>query len=69
MIDAAAADGQLVEILIDSQGRVARARVVQSVPAVGTLALIAVSAVASVALLIGGAFYFRRMEKTFADLV
>jgi len=31
--------------------------------------MIAVSAVASVALLIGGAFYFRRMEKTFADVV
>lgn len=30
---------------------------------------IAVSAVASVLLLVGGAFYFRRMEKTFADLV
>jgi lipopolysaccharide transport system permease protein len=28
-----------------------------------------VSALASVALLISGAFYFRRMEKTFADIV
>ena len=27
------------------------------------------SAVASLALLVGGAFYFRRMEKTFADVV
>jgi lipopolysaccharide transport system permease protein len=32
-------------------------------------ATIAVSATASVLLLVGGAFYFRRMEKTFADLV
>ncbi|HEX4439962.1 MAG TPA: ABC transporter permease [Thermoanaerobaculia bacterium] len=31
--------------------------------------MIAASAAASVALLIGGAFYFRRMEKTFADVV
>ena len=31
--------------------------------------MIAVSAAAAVALLIGGAFYFRRMEKTFADVV
>jgi len=31
--------------------------------------MIAVSAVASLALLVGGAFYFRRMEKTFADVV
>jgi lipopolysaccharide transport system permease protein len=30
---------------------------------------IAVSSVAAVAVLIGGAFYFRRMEKTFADVV
>jgi lipopolysaccharide transport system permease protein len=30
---------------------------------------IAVSAAASVLLLVGGAFYFRRMEKTFADVV
>jgi lipopolysaccharide transport system permease protein len=30
---------------------------------------IAVSAAASLALLVGGAFYFRRMEKTFADVV
>jgi lipopolysaccharide transport system permease protein len=32
-------------------------------------ATIAVSAAASVLLLVGGAFYFRRMEKTFADVV
>ena len=32
-------------------------------------ATIAVSAAAAVLLLIGGAFYFRRMEKTFADVV
>jgi lipopolysaccharide transport system permease protein len=31
--------------------------------------IIAVSAVVAVALLISGAFYFRRMEKTFADVV
>jgi lipopolysaccharide transport system permease protein len=31
--------------------------------------MIAVSAAASVVLLVGGAFYFRRMEKTFADVV
>ena len=31
--------------------------------------MIAVSAGAAVALLVGGAFYFRRMEKTFADVV
>lgn len=31
--------------------------------------IIAVSSLASVVILIGGAFYFRRMEKTFADLV
>jgi lipopolysaccharide transport system permease protein len=31
--------------------------------------LIIVSALASLSLLIGGAFYFRRMEKTFADVV
>lgn len=31
--------------------------------------VIAVSAVAAVALLVSGAFWFRRMEKTFADLV
>ena len=31
--------------------------------------MIAVSAVVAVALLVGGAFYFRRMETTFADLV
>ena len=31
--------------------------------------IIAVSVIAAVAILIGGAFYFRRMEKTFADVV
>ncbi len=31
--------------------------------------MIAVSAAAAIALLVGGAFYFRRMEKTFADVV
>ena len=31
--------------------------------------MIAVSSIAASAILIGGAFYFRRMEKTFADLV
>ena len=31
--------------------------------------MIAVSAVAAILLLVGGAFYFRRMEKTFADVV
>jgi lipopolysaccharide transport system permease protein len=31
--------------------------------------LVAVSAAVSVAVLVGGAFYFRRMEKTFADTV
>ncbi len=31
--------------------------------------IIIVSSFASIAILIGGAFYFRRMEKTFADLV
>jgi lipopolysaccharide transport system permease protein len=31
--------------------------------------IVAVSAFVAVALLIGGAFYFRRMEKTFADIV
>ena len=31
--------------------------------------MLLVSACASLALLIGGAFYFRRMEKTFADTV
>jgi lipopolysaccharide transport system permease protein len=31
--------------------------------------MLAVSAAASVAILIGGAYYFRRMERTFADLV
>ena len=32
-------------------------------------AMFAVSAVAAAALLVGGAFYFRRMEKRFADVV
>jgi lipopolysaccharide transport system permease protein len=32
-------------------------------------ALVAVSAVTSALILVGGAFYFRRMEKTFADVV
>lgn len=31
--------------------------------------MIAVSAMAALALLVGGAFYFRRMERTFADVV
>ena len=31
--------------------------------------VIAVSALVSVGLLVSGAFYFRRMEKTFADVV
>jgi lipopolysaccharide transport system permease protein len=31
--------------------------------------IIAVSALVSLCLLVGGAFYFRRMEKTFADVV
>jgi lipopolysaccharide transport system permease protein len=31
--------------------------------------IIIVSSLASVAILVGGAFYFRRMEKTFADIV
>jgi lipopolysaccharide transport system permease protein len=31
--------------------------------------MIIVSAVAALSLLVGGAFYFRRMEKNFADLV
>lgn len=31
--------------------------------------MLAVSAAAALALLVGGAFYFRRMEKTFADVV
>ena len=31
--------------------------------------MIAVSSVAAVTILVGGAYYFRRMEKTFADLV
>jgi lipopolysaccharide transport system permease protein len=32
-------------------------------------AVVLVSCAASLVILIGGAFYFRRMEKTFADLV
>jgi lipopolysaccharide transport system permease protein len=32
-------------------------------------AMIAVSSITAVAILFGGAFYFRRMEKTFADIV
>jgi lipopolysaccharide transport system permease protein len=32
-------------------------------------AMIAVSSLAAVAILVGGAFYFRRMERTFADVV
>jgi lipopolysaccharide transport system permease protein len=31
--------------------------------------IIIVSSLASIVILIGGAFYFKRMEKTFADLV
>ena len=31
--------------------------------------MILVSAVAAIALLVGGAFFFRRMERTFADVV
>jgi lipopolysaccharide transport system permease protein len=31
--------------------------------------MVLVSAVAAVAMLISGAYYFRRMEKTFADVV
>jgi lipopolysaccharide transport system permease protein len=31
--------------------------------------IVAVSAVAAIVILISGAFYFRRMEKTFADIV
>jgi len=31
--------------------------------------MIAVSSIASVLILVGGVFYFRRMEKTFADVV
>ncbi len=31
--------------------------------------MIIVSSLAAVALLVSGAFYFRRMEKTFADVV
>jgi lipopolysaccharide transport system permease protein len=38
-----------------------------TVPAPGPI--IAVSALIGLALLVGGAFYFRRMEKTFADVV
>ncbi len=32
-------------------------------------AMIALSCAAAVALLVSGAYYFRRMEKTFADIV
>jgi lipopolysaccharide transport system permease protein len=31
--------------------------------------IIAASSFASILILVGGAFYFRRMEKTFADLI
>jgi lipopolysaccharide transport system permease protein len=31
--------------------------------------MIAVSSFAAILILVGGAFYFRRMEKTFADVV
>ena len=31
--------------------------------------MIAVSSCAAAVMLVGGAFYFRRMERTFADLV
>jgi lipopolysaccharide transport system permease protein len=31
--------------------------------------MVGVSAVAAVVLLVGGAFFFRRMERTFADVV
>jgi lipopolysaccharide transport system permease protein len=31
--------------------------------------MLAVSAVVSVIVLVGGAYYFRRMERTFADVV
>jgi len=31
--------------------------------------MVLVSSLVSIAVLIGGAFYFRRMEKTFADTV
>ena len=31
--------------------------------------MIVVSAIAALALLVGGAFFFRRMERTFADVV
>jgi lipopolysaccharide transport system permease protein len=31
--------------------------------------IVIVSAMAAVIILVGGAFYFRKMEKTFADLV
>jgi lipopolysaccharide transport system permease protein len=37
--------------------------------ATGPGPMIAVSAIIALALLVGGAFYFRRMEKTFADMV
>jgi len=35
----------------------------------GPGAVIIVSSLAALAILIGGAFYFRRMERTFADIV
>jgi lipopolysaccharide transport system permease protein len=31
--------------------------------------MVAASSLASLLILVGGAFYFRRMEKTFADMV
>ena len=31
--------------------------------------MVAVSSLVAIGLLVGGAFYFRRMEKTFADIV
>jgi len=31
--------------------------------------IVLVSVLASIAILVGGAFYFRRMEKTFADVL
>ncbi len=31
--------------------------------------IVAVSSRAAIVILVGGAFYFRRMEKTFADIV
>jgi len=32
-------------------------------------AIIALSSLMAIAILVGGAFYFRRVEKTFADIV